>query len=191
MAELRRTPRAPGWRRQAAVVSTGIIAFGVVATLGAWLAGITSAERLVARGPVILLAFGLGALDAWGGLAPGRRRLVQLALGASLAGMAVLVAARSPGPPSAVPGWVCSASHLGLDLGPAVIALWGLRQSAWSWSRALTAGLGAGTAGAVLGELACQKGPGHVLIHHVGAWAAIAVACVLVSRALRPRSYAP
>jgi len=101
------------------------------------------------------------------------------------------VLSRGAGAPSSTPEWVCSASHLGIGLIPLAFALWGLRQSAWRWSRAIAAGLGAGTAGALLGELACHRGALHVLVHHVSAWIVVAAACVFFSRRARPRTFAP
>jgi hypothetical protein len=99
--------------------------------------------------------------------------------------------ARGAGVPSATPGWVCSLSHIGVGVLPLTVALWSLRQSAWSRPRALGAGLGAGTAGAFLGELACHQGARHALIHHLGAWWFVALVCVAISRRLRPRTFAP
>ena len=189
--ELRRAPHVPSWRRQAAVVAGVTAGLGVFAALGTALAGVYDWSRLGVRAPILLGAVAVAMLDGVGALVPARRPVVLAGLGASLLMMAALVATRAPGGGSATPGWVCSVSHLGMDLFPAAVALWGLRQAAWTWPRALTAGLGAGTVGAVMGELACQKGRAHVLIHHVGAWVPIAIACVLVSRALRPRSFAP
>jgi hypothetical protein len=105
--------------------------------------------------------------------------------------MLELVLARGAGLPSATPEWVCSVSHVALGLLPLGFALWALRQCAWRWTRALAAGLGAGTAGALLGELACHRGGLHVLVHHVGAWLLIGAATVLISRRARPRTFAP
>jgi hypothetical protein len=45
--------------------------------------------------------------------------------------------------------------------------------------------------GAVAGELICERGRMHALIHHVGAGVVIVAACVLISRALRPQTFAP
>jgi hypothetical protein len=101
------------------------------------------------------------------------------------------VLSRGTGAASATSEWVCSLSHVGVGLLPLAVGLWSLRQSAWTWRRAFGAGLGAGTAGAFLGELACHKGATHVLAHHVGAWLFVALACVVISRTLRPRTYAP
>ena len=45
--------------------------------------------------------------------------------------------------------------------------------------------------GAIAGELSCERGWMHVLVHHVGAGLVIMAACVLISRAIRPRTFAP
>lgn len=80
---------------------------------------------------------------------------------------------------------MCSVGHVAVGLLPLAVGLWSLRQSAWSWRRALATGLGAGTAGAFLGGLACHQGARHVLVHHVGAWLVVALACVAISRRVR------
>jgi hypothetical protein len=145
----------------------------------------------VQRAPLLLGLCGVAALGGVGALAPrGRIWRAAALLGGSIL-IVALVLSRGAGAPSSTPEWVCSASHVGIGLIPLGFALWGLRQCAWRWSRALAAGLGAGTAGALLGELACHRGAMHVLVHHVGAWIVVATACVLLSRAARPRTFAP
>jgi len=57
--------------------------------------------------------------------------------------------------------------------------------------RALLAGVAAAATGAMAGELSCGRGWSHVLIHHIGAAVAVAIACVLLARVRAPRSYAP
>ena len=58
-------------------------------------------------------------------------------------------------------------------------------------SRALLAGLSAGTTGAFVGELACTQDWRHVLLYHLPAWALVALATLVLSRVLTPRSFAP
>lgn len=192
LAELRARPTAVSWRRQAArlvAIELGLSLAGGVATLATGLA--RPAEvlgHLLTLAPLVAVC-ALGAVATVaprGGIA---WRFIVLALAPAV--MALLVLARGAGLSSATPAWVCSASHVAVGLGPLTFALVALRQSARSWTRALAAGLGAGTAGALLGELVCRRGAQHVLVYHLGAWALLALAGVAVSRWLAPRSYAP
>ncbi len=189
--ELRRAPAPISWRRSAVVVAAGSVGTSLLVVLATWLASVTSADQLLARTPWLAALVVFAAAAAAAALAPRAAgvRAVMLFAGAAL--MVALVLSRGAGLPSAVPGWVCSSSHLGLDLLPLGAALIGLRQAAWRWSRAVVAGLGAGATGALLGELACHQGARHVLVHHVGAWLLAAAACVVISRRLRPRTFAP
>jgi len=191
LAELRRTPIVTSWRRQAAWLALCLV--GLCLLAGATMLG----ARTVTPAELAPRALGLGALLGLAGLAgvatlaprPSGWTIAVLTLGPAT--MAGLVLARGAGAPSMTPAWVCSVSHLAVGLIPLGAALVALRQSAWSWPRALAAGFGAGTVGAFLGELACHRGPGHVLIHHIGAWLLITLACVAIACRSRPRSFAP
>jgi len=191
LAELRRTPVATPWRRQAAVVVTAWVAVSVAAGTATVLAALAGASDLVARGPLLVALLAVAVVGGIASLSPRARLWATAAVGAALLTMAVLVVSRGAGAPSSTPEWVCSLSHVGIGLLPLAVALWSLRQSAWTWRRALATGLGAGTAGAFLGELACHQGSRHVLVHHVGAWLLVTLACVAISRRLRPRTFAP
>jgi hypothetical protein len=192
LAELRATPASVSWRAQAWRVVAGFAGTGLLGAAAALAASLSGWPRVLERAPLLLCLLATAALAGAAALAPPRGRLWRSAvLAAGPALMAALVLSRGPGTPSSTPEWVCSASHIGIGLIPLTFALWGLRQSAWRWSRALAAGLGAGTAGALLGELACHRGAQHVLVYHVGAWIIVAAACVVLSRRARPRSFAP
>ncbi|HEX4404492.1 MAG TPA: DUF1109 domain-containing protein [Polyangia bacterium] len=188
LAELRRAPVAAPWTRQAArVVGASVI-------LCALAAGVAVAASLVtfAQAPFLAALLVVAVLGGVGAVAPrGRNLAVVVALAGAPIAMVMIAWARGAGVPSSTPAWVCSVSHVGLDLIPLAFALAALRQSAWTWPRALAAGLGAGAVGAFLGELACHQGARHVLVHHVGAWLFVALACVAISRALPSRSFAP
>jgi hypothetical protein len=191
LAEMRRAPVATPWRRQAAVVVAVWVGVAIAAGAATVLASLAGAADVAARAPLLA---GLLAVAAAGGVAsqaPGVRRWAPVATCGALAAMAALVASRGAGTPSSTPEWVCSLSHVALGLLPLAVGLWSLRQAAWNRGRALATGLGAGTAGALLGELACHQGARHVLVHHVGAWLLVAIACVAISRRLRPRTFAP
>jgi hypothetical protein len=191
LAELRTSPPPLTWRAQAFRVATGVAGAGVLGAAAALASSLAGWPRVLERAPLIFCLLAVGTVSAFAALAPRGRGLRAIVLATGPALMAALVLSRSSGAPSSTPEWVCSASHIAIGLIPLGFALWGLRQSAWRWSRALAAGLGAGTAGALLGELACHRGAVHVLVHHVGAWVLIAAACVLISRRARPRTFAP
>jgi hypothetical protein len=87
--------------------------------------------------------------------------------------------------------FACSLSHLGVDLVPLAIVLYALRRFAWTLGRAALAGAAAGATGAIAGELACARGWGHVLVHHLGTALLITILGVLISRARTPDSFAP
>jgi hypothetical protein len=191
LAELRGKPVATSWRRHAAAVVVAWAGVAVVATAATLIASLAGAADLVARAPLLAALLAVAAVGGVASQAPGARRWTAVAIGGALVTMAALVVSRGAGTPSATPEWVCSVSHIALGLLPLAVGLWSLRQSAWTRRRAVATGLGAGTAGALLGELACHQGARHVLVHHVGAWLVVAIACVVISRRLRPRTFAP
>lgn len=195
LAELRAAPQAISWRRQALWLVEAQVGLALAGIAVALVGGLAQPSEVFAHavtvGPLLVVAV-LGAIAA---LAPRVGRAGSSwrlgALGAAAVAMVVVTLARGAGMPSDSPEWVCSVSHLGVGLVPLGFALAGLRQSAPSWGRALAAGLGAGTTGALLGELVCHRGMRHVLVYHVGAWLLLALACAVISRGLRRRSFAP
>jgi hypothetical protein len=191
LAELRRAPVATPWRRQAGVVVAIWVGMSVLAGAATLLAPLATLRDVIARAPLLAALLAVAAVGGVASLAPRGRVWTSLAGVAALLTMAALVMSRGAGVPSSTPEWVCSASHVGIGLLPLAVGLWSLRQSAWTWRRAFVTGLGAGTAGAFLGELACHQGARHVLVHHLGAWLLVTLACVAISRRLRPRTFAP
>jgi hypothetical protein len=189
--ELARTPRVRPWRHEAlrlfaAPMGLSLAVLGVMATLGA-----TSADVL-ARVPGLLLLGATAGVCAWAALAPRGR---GLSLGATLLTLGTaltLVLLRGPGAgPSRLPEWVCTVSHVGVGLVPGLVALLALRSAAFLPRRALLAGVSVGTAGAFVGELACEQGAAHVLRYHLSAWALAALVMLVISRLLPPRTFAP
>jgi hypothetical protein len=190
--ELARNPPVRSWRTEAAwvfaasAVITAAVA-GVMLALGA-----TSGAFLLGRAPLLALLWFTSAVCAWGSLAPRGYRLRLLGVGMALASAASLVFARgSVHAEPTLPGWVCTASHVGVGLIPLVVAVVFLRSAAFRPLRALLAGLSVGVTGAFVGELACSQGWRHVLGYHLSAWAIVAVVTLAVSRSLLPRSFAP
>ncbi|HVZ73192.1 MAG TPA: DUF1109 domain-containing protein [Polyangia bacterium] len=186
LAELRRAPVARPWTRRAAILGAAWGGLCALIALGALAAGSAAPTSLATLAALLALA----AVASVAAVAPGTRWASVILVAAPVT-MGLLALARGEGIPSSTPGWVCSVSHVGVGLLPLGWAIWALGDAAWRWPRALAAGLGAGTAGAFVGELACHQGARHVLIHHVGAWLFVAGACVAISRYRRPRSFAP
>lgn len=183
--------RARSWRKDAArlvAVTFGLTAAAALSTelAGAWISSVLSM-----RWATLVLLVVTQLFAAYVAIAPGRRLARVGAVLAAAAAMVALVALRGAGLPSSAPQWTCTVSHLGLDLLPAIAAVFLLRHLAPNPVRALVAGLSAGATGAVLGELACGRGSLHVLLFHVPAWIAVSLLTLVVSRRLRPLSYAP
>lgn len=90
---------------------------------------------------------------------------------------------------SASPEWLCTVSHLGADVLPFFFALKVLRDFAPNPKRTILMGLGAGVVGAMLGEMVCQRGPLHLAIYHLSAWAILTAAVTLAARWIKHRSF--
>lgn len=133
----------------------------------------------------------LQAAGAWAALAPGRALARGVTVLAAAAVMAELVIGRGAGLPSQTPPWVCTVSHVGFDLIPLVLVLRALRWMSPQPVRALVAGLVAGTVGALSGEVVCGQSARHVALFHLPAWLLVVLAALLLSRWLKPRSFAP
>ena len=189
--ELARMPRTRPWRHEAlrmfaVPVGLSLAVLGVMALVGA-----TSLDLVLARAPGLLLLWATAGVCAWAALAPRGRGLALAASLLALGAAVTLVASRGAGAGSSSPEWLCTVSHVGVALVPGVVALLALRSAAFKPRRALLAGLSVGTAGAFVGELACEQGATHVLRYHLSAWALAALATLVVSRLLPPRSFAP
>jgi hypothetical protein len=191
LAELRVAPVAKPCGAEAARLAGAFLITGLVAAGAALAASLGGWDRVLERGWSIAGLLTIAAIGGVAALAPHLRGARVVVIATTPVFMAALAFSRGAGLPSSTPAWVCSVSHVALGAIPLGFALAALRHCAWRWSRALTAGLGAGTAGALLGELACRQGARHVLVHHVGAWLVIALACIIISRRLRSRSFAP
>ncbi|PTL85283.1 DUF1109 domain-containing protein [Vitiosangium sp. GDMCC 1.1324] len=180
------------WRTQAAWMFVASAALTAVVAGVLLVLGQTSLSFLLGRAPLLGLLWATSAVCAWGALAPRGRRLQLVGVGMAVASAAALVFARaSIEAEPTLPGWVCTASHVGVALIPLVVSVVLLRGAAFRPLRALLAGLSVGTTGAFVGELACAQGWRHVLGYHLSAWALVAVATLTLSRFLVPRSFAP
>jgi hypothetical protein len=190
LAELRRHPVAVSWRRDAlrtvlAVLGTTALIVGV----GTWFS-IVEPGRLGARLMQVALLVTLQSFGIFAAIVPGRAALRWTGALVALAAVAAILIGRGAGMPRAVPAIACSGSHMAVDLIPLGLVLYSLRQFAWNLGRAVLAGAAVASTGAIAGELSCQRGWMHVLVHHVGAGVVIVAACVLISRTIRPRTFA-
>lgn len=186
-AELARGPQRP-WRRDAWLILALALA---LPTVGAAVFGLTGGlsfgpERLPALGLLVACAAACG----WAAASPRARGSAWGACAAGLGAVAVVVS-HGETVPSSSPEWLCTVSHVAAALPGLVLAALVLRRTAPSWRRALVAGLGVGTTGAMFGELACAQGVRHALVFHLSAWAVVAGLAVLASRLTKARSYAP
>ncbi|AGC45143.1 carotenogenesis protein CarR [Myxococcus stipitatus DSM 14675] len=180
------------WRTQAAWVMASCCTLALLVVAILLVGGALSGPALLQRAPLLLLLLTTSGVCAWGALSPRGRGLRRAAVGLAVACAATLVLARaSPTSPASLPAWVCTASHLAVDLVPLIVALVVLRGAAFQPLRALCAGLSVGTTGAFVGELACEQDWRHVAGYHLLAWALICAAAIVLSRSLKPRSYAP
>jgi hypothetical protein len=125
----------------------------------------------------------------WAILGGGRSRWAEVSWIAAAAGAAFVLTARGGGHADG-PGWICSLSQLGAGLAPLTLALFTLRDGAWSWRRGITAGLALGSSSAIWGEIACARGVLHVAVHHGGPCLLLLSLVLLVGRALPRRALA-
>lgn len=185
-------PKRGGWRARMLLVLALTVGVGAVVAVVGTLAGFLSPGVLAARWVTALPVALAGTLTVVAAWTPGKRALrlgaVFLALGAA----ATLVLGRAASTyTSSTPEWVCTASHIAAAIPAGAVGLLGLRGMAPNRLRAVLAGLGIGTVGALLGELICERGPLHVGLYHLSAWGVVAAAIVVIASRLAPRSFAP
>lgn len=180
------------WRTQAVWLMAASAGMGLLAAVVMLAVGAVTGPLILARAPLLAMLVGTSAVCAWGALSPQGRWMRRLGMGLAVVSAAALVLARgTPHSPPSLPGWVCTVSHLAIGVVPLVVALFALRGAFFQPLRAVVAGLSVGSTGALLGELACEQDWRHVLSHHLLAWVVITVALVVISKSLKPRSYAP
>jgi hypothetical protein len=190
--ELARNRAVRRWRTQAVWVFTSSVV--MVCLVAAVLLGLKqmTLDALLSRAPLFALLWTTGAVCSVGALSPrGHRLRVAGILLAGVSAATLVLARGSPHVEPTLPGWVCTASHVAVGLGPLIVALLALRSAAFRPMRALVAGLAVGTTGALVGELACTQDWLHVAGYHLSAWALLAIIEVMVSRSLKSWSFAP
>jgi len=191
LAELERAPRVVSWQHDAiTAVLLVLAATAMVLGVGAWLS-IVEVHRLQGRWLPLVLLVAVQVVGVVAAIAPGRKAMRWSAAALAVVAAVALPLGRGDGVPAAMPGFACSTSHLAVDLVPLVLVLYFVRKFSVTLGRSLLAGVAAAATGAMAGELSCGRGWSHVLVHHIGAGVAIAVACVLLARVRAPQSYAP
>ncbi|MGV3621007.1 MAG: NrsF family protein [Archangium sp.] len=180
------------WKTRALQVIGASLGLSLVIGLGAVVSG-NAAIATVALRWVTLLGLGLvGPMLVWTAVAPGRSPLRWVAVGAAVVVATVMVLTRPAAAlnASSAPEWLCTALHL-VVAGPAIFAaVMALRSMAPSIPRAIAAGLAAGTTGALLGEMLCERDAAHVAIFHLAAWTIAATLVVVIGSRVKRSSWA-
>ena len=190
-AELAASPKPRGYRSHLAWCLAATTGLSLVGAAALGLSGGWAAPALAPHLPSLAMLLGLQALGLWVALAPRTERVRLPAVAAALCSMVALVVLSRHVTDGIAPPWVCTLSHLAFDAVPLAVLAWHLRFAAPSPGRALVGGLAVGSGGAFLGELACGRGLAHVAAYHLPAWALVALAALVLSRTVRPRSFAP
>lgn len=191
LAELRRQPLAVSWRWDAALALMAVVGTTVLVVGVGIRVSIVEPGRLGERPLQVALLVALQALGVFVAIAPGRVALRWTAALVAVAAVVAILVGRGAGVPRAIPAIACSASHLAVDLIPLGLVLHALRRFSFSLGRATLAGAAVAATGAIAGELSCARGWVHALVYHAGAGLVMVVACVLISRAIRPQTFAP
>lgn len=191
-AELHKPVKRGTWRREALWGIAAIVGVIAVLAVGGLAAGILPGHLFVRRMPSLTLLLLTAVVGAFAALAPRRLWLKWTGVGLALVSAVAMVTGRwSQGIPNAAPEWVCTASHVGVAIVPIIVAVTLLRRAAPGALRFIVGGLSVGTVGAFLGQLGCGDDGLHVLTYHLGAWALITAAVLVIGRRVKPRSYAP
>lgn len=191
-AELSAKKKVRTWQQEALMLFGASFGVFLVLAIAVLITGAARAEALPTRVVTVLPLLAASALCAFAALAPRRRMVRVAALLSAICAAVLLVVARSGVTSiSTTPEWVCTALHVASAIVPIFAAVMFLRGTAPSPLRAAVAGLAMGTTGAMLGELVCEQGLRHVALFHLGAWAIVVAACLVLSRIVPPRSYAP
>jgi hypothetical protein len=174
----------PGQAAETIAAVAGVVAIGVLALVAVY--GLPDG-LLRARSPALAALLMAQVTGLWAALAPRRSVWAPVSWGAAALGAALALAGHA-GAVTDSPGWICSVIQGLGGLAPLALVLRALRGRPFEWWRSISAGVALGTAGAIWGEIGCQRGALHVLAHHGGSWLVLLAACVLASRlATAPR----
>ncbi len=181
------------WQTVAARVVAASSGLALLIGVGALGSGAAAPAMLGARWLTLLGLALVGPVLVWAAAVPGRAQVRWAALGGAALVAAALVFTRpaEAALASSSPEWLCTVLHLAVAAPAAFFAVTLLRSMAPSTPRAVAAGLAAGTTGALLGELLCERDAAHVAGFHLAAWTLAAAAVVVLSAGVRRRSWAP
>lgn len=180
------------WKTRALQLVGASLGLSAVIGIGAVLSGNAALATLTLRWVTLLGLGAVGPLLVWAAVVPGRASVRWFAMAASVIVATVMVLTRPAAAlnASSSPEWLCTALHL-IVAGPAIFtALMMLRSMAPSTPRAIAAGLAAGTTGALLGEMLCERDASHVATFHLAAWTIAAVVVVVLGSRIKRRSWA-
>lgn len=180
------------WKTRALQLIGASLGLSAVIGLGAVISGNAALTTIALRWVTLLGLAAVGPLLVWASVVPGRTASRWVAMAASVAVAVVMVVLRPAATlnASSAPEWLCTALHLAVA-GPAIFtALTLLRSMAPSTPRSIAAGLAAGTTGALLGEMMCERDAAHVASFHLAAWTLAALLVVVLGARVKRRSWA-
>ena len=194
-SELARKAPVRRWRREALLLVGLCAGIPLVAAVAVLASGAASPDVILSRVPLFIVLLAALAYGIRGALMPPlpgaeRMRAVGTSVGLFSVGMVAFWRWGSEAT-SALPDWVCTASHVAVAIPALVAAGVFLRGFHAGTKRALLTGLAIGTTGAMVGELACEKGFAHVAVWHLGAWAVVVAVVFLLQLTLPRRTFAP
>ena len=180
------------WKTRALQLLGASLGLSLVIGIGAVLSGNAALTTLALRWVTLLGLAVVGPLLVWTAVVPGRTPLRWVAMAGAVAVAAVMVVMRPEAAlnASSSPEWLCTALHLAVA-GPAIFtAVTMLRSMAPSTPRSIAAGLAAGTTGALLGEMLCERDAAHVATFHLAAWTIAAMLVVIIGSRVKRSSWA-
>jgi len=171
-------------------LANALLAAAAVAVLQPWHWEASASHPLLLASTALLS--GMTTLGVLLALSPRRQWLRWVLALAALAPVAVLVTAgHGVATHPFLAGVHCVWTAVSMSALPLAGGVWLLTKVAYSPLRALAVGLVSAGVGLLVLELHCDGTSLHVLAFHLLPWAALAVAAVLVRRALPSSSYAP
>ena len=179
------------WSKDLLLLALSTTGLTVVLAIGAFTLGGWELDMIPTRFFTLVPVLLIQLLAMVSCVAPRATRLGQFTVFLAPITFLLMVMLRPESEPTMNHPWVCSVSHFALAVLPLLIGFRVLAHAAISPWRAISAGLAAGSVGALLGELACGQGSTHIAMFHVPAWIFTAAIAYFVSRQIRPKSYAP